>query len=272
MLLDLVLPGSDGIELMAQVPALAELPVIFISAYDRAEALARALDAGADDYLVKQFSATELMAQVRAALRRRAGPAAFALGELAIDYRGRRATLAGRGTVCRQGTPPQSFMSRSRSPHAASNARFVRYWPAVLYERLAVLALAAAVLLTAGPVEAGPLLASAMQHAERITLDPVAALPTGCQVAARDGAADARERQGRAGWIVGGVLLPVIMPVLAHVFTPQPSAERMLAYEVDDARCYAASYSETAQRKRKTSAWIGLAAGAGLGLTLNGAL
>ena len=152
------------------------------------------------------------------------------------------------------------------------NAGFVRYWQAVLYECLAVLALAAAVLLTAGPVEAGPLLASAMQHAEKITLDPVAAPPTGCQAAARDGAADARERQGRAGWIVGGVLLPVIMPVLAHVLTPQPSAERMLAYGVDDARCYAASYSETAQRKRKTSAWIGLAAGAGLGLTLNGAL
>ena len=96
VLLDLVLPGSDGIELMAQVPALADLPVIFISAYDRAEALVRALDAGADDYLVKPFSATELTARVRAALRRRAGPAGFALGELAIDYRGRRATLADR--------------------------------------------------------------------------------------------------------------------------------------------------------------------------------
>ena len=96
VLLDLVLPGSDGIGLMAEIPALAELPVIFISAYGRDETVARALDAGAEDYLVKPFSATELTARVRAALRRRAQPAEFALGDLAIDYRSRRATLAGR--------------------------------------------------------------------------------------------------------------------------------------------------------------------------------
>ena len=55
VLLDLVLPGSGGIELMAQVRALPELPVIFIFAYDRPEVLGRALDAGAEDYLVKPF-------------------------------------------------------------------------------------------------------------------------------------------------------------------------------------------------------------------------
>ena len=64
--------------------------VIFISAYDRAETLARALDAGADDYLVKPFSATDLTARVRGALRR--GPRARArrLGpESVTDERGR---------------------------------------------------------------------------------------------------------------------------------------------------------------------------------------
>ena len=96
VLLDLMLPGSDGIELLAEVPGLTALPVIFISAYGRDETVARALDAGAEDYLVKPFSATELTARVRAALRRRAGPPAFVLGALAIDYRSRRVTLGGR--------------------------------------------------------------------------------------------------------------------------------------------------------------------------------
>ena len=67
--LDLLLPGTDGLELMQRVPKLAELPVIFISAYGRDETIARALEAGAADYLVKPFSAVELIARVRAALR-----------------------------------------------------------------------------------------------------------------------------------------------------------------------------------------------------------
>ena len=95
VLLDLVLPGTDGIELMGQVPALADLPVLFISGYGRDETVARALEAGAEDYIVKPFSPTELVARVRAALRRRADPEPFVLGELAIDYDRRRVTLAG---------------------------------------------------------------------------------------------------------------------------------------------------------------------------------
>ena len=96
VLLDLVLPGTDGIELMQTLPALADLPVIFISAYGRGDTVARALEAGAADYIVKPFSPAELVARVGLALRRRTDPAPFVLGDLAIDRPRRRVTLAGR--------------------------------------------------------------------------------------------------------------------------------------------------------------------------------
>ena len=97
VLLDLILPGTDGIELMESLPELAELPVIFISGYGRDDTIARALETGANDYIVKPFSPTELVARVQAALRRRDEPSEpFRLGDLAIHYEDRRATLAGR--------------------------------------------------------------------------------------------------------------------------------------------------------------------------------
>ena len=97
VLLDLMRPGADGIELMERVPALADLPVIILSGHGRDETVARALEAGAADYIVKPFSTTELTARVRAALRRTAGPeAAFVLGDLVIDYERRQVTVADR--------------------------------------------------------------------------------------------------------------------------------------------------------------------------------
>ena len=96
VLLDLMLPGTDGIELMERIPELAELPVIFLSGYRRDETIARALELGAADYIVKPFSPTELTARVQAALRRSAGSDTFVLRDLAIDYERRRVTLAGR--------------------------------------------------------------------------------------------------------------------------------------------------------------------------------
>ena len=97
VLLDLVLPGTDGIELMKELPAMADLPVIFISGYGRDETIAKALQMGAADYIVKPFSPTELVARVQAVLRRFAAPSEpFRLGDLAIDYEGRRVTVTGR--------------------------------------------------------------------------------------------------------------------------------------------------------------------------------
>ena len=96
VLLDLMLPGTDGIALMERVPELADLPVIFISGYGRDETIARALEAGAADYIVKPFSPMELTARIRAALRRRAEPEPYQLGGLEIHYEERRASVSGR--------------------------------------------------------------------------------------------------------------------------------------------------------------------------------
>ncbi len=95
VLLDLVLSGRDGIELLQEVPELSDLPVIFISGYGRDETVARAFELGADDYIVKPFSPTELVARIRAALRRRREPETFVLGELVIEYEPRRVTVGG---------------------------------------------------------------------------------------------------------------------------------------------------------------------------------
>ena len=99
VLLDLMLPDTDGIDLMESVPELAELPVIFISGYGRDETIVRALEAGAADYIVKPFSPTELTARVGAALRGRSDPESFVLGDLVIDYGQRRVSVAGRAVA-----------------------------------------------------------------------------------------------------------------------------------------------------------------------------
>ena len=97
VLLDLVLPGTDGIELMRDVAELADLPVVFISGYGRDETVAKALGMGAADYIVKPFSPTELTARVKAALQRRYGSSeTFRWGELAIRLEDRQVSVAGR--------------------------------------------------------------------------------------------------------------------------------------------------------------------------------
>ena len=98
VLLDLMLPGTDGIQLMQDILEIADVPVIFLSAYGREEQVAQAFDLGATDYVVKPFSPTELAARIRAALCRKAvlepwEP--YVLGDLVIDYAGRSVSLAG---------------------------------------------------------------------------------------------------------------------------------------------------------------------------------
>lgn len=69
ILLDLGLPDFDGMEVIKKIREWSEIPIIVVSARDQDKEKAAALDLGADDYLTKPFSATELMARVRVALR-----------------------------------------------------------------------------------------------------------------------------------------------------------------------------------------------------------
>ncbi len=91
MLLDLGLPDFDGMEVIQKVRAWSEIPIIVISARDRDKEKAAALDAGADDYLTKPFSATELMARIRVEIRhlnkivRTSVQPVLSVGELSMD-------------------------------------------------------------------------------------------------------------------------------------------------------------------------------------------
>ncbi|MCY4621980.1 MAG: response regulator, partial [bacterium] len=103
-LLDLILPDHDGVELMEDIQAISRIPVIFLSAYGKDETIARVLEKGATDYIVKPFSPTELVARVRAALRRFGEPPhpapeePFVLGDLTIHYTERKVTISGQPT------------------------------------------------------------------------------------------------------------------------------------------------------------------------------
>ena len=92
MLLDLGLPDFDGTEVIKKVREWSEMPIIVVSARDQDKEKANALDLGADDYLTKPFSATELLARIRVALRhlyQQGGSkqqSSFQVGDLKIDY------------------------------------------------------------------------------------------------------------------------------------------------------------------------------------------
>lgn len=99
VLLDLGLPDIDGHQVLIMLRAIRATPVIVVTARDDDQAVVRALDAGADDYVVKPFAIDRLEARIRAVLRRAAGEIAsapYVVGDLVIDPATRTTTLAGR--------------------------------------------------------------------------------------------------------------------------------------------------------------------------------
>jgi two-component system copper resistance phosphate regulon response regulator CusR len=99
VVLDLMLPGRDGLEILATLRSRHRgIPVLILTARDAVQDRVAGLDAGADDYLVKPFAFPELLARLRALLRRgRAEQAArMKVADLEIDVPARRATRGGR--------------------------------------------------------------------------------------------------------------------------------------------------------------------------------
>jgi two-component system, OmpR family, KDP operon response regulator KdpE len=101
VVLDLGLPDLDGHELLRMLRAVSAVPVVVATARDDDDSVVRALNSGADDYVLKPFRADQLEARIRAVLRRAAGSADPAsapvtVGPLTVEPRSRRVTYAGR--------------------------------------------------------------------------------------------------------------------------------------------------------------------------------
>lgn len=98
VVLDLGLPDLDGSQALQMIRAVSDVPVVIATARDDEAEIIRLLDWGADDYLVKPFSADQLEARIRAVLRRRGfteESSTITVGELVIDSAAKEASLAG---------------------------------------------------------------------------------------------------------------------------------------------------------------------------------
>jgi DNA-binding response OmpR family regulator len=98
VLLDLGLPDIDGMTLISMIRAASDVPIVVVTARDDDASIVQALDAGADDYVVKPFGADQVSARVRAVLRRGGATASYeplVIGDLVIDERSRTVTLGG---------------------------------------------------------------------------------------------------------------------------------------------------------------------------------
>jgi len=97
VLLDLGLPDGDGVSVCRQLRERSSVAIIVVTAYGEEPDRVNALDAGADDYLVKPFGLAELQARIRAVLRRvRPGGELIRHGPLVVDLRTRKVTVSGR--------------------------------------------------------------------------------------------------------------------------------------------------------------------------------
>jgi two-component system KDP operon response regulator KdpE len=117
LILDLGLPDIEGHEVIRRLREWSSVPIIVLSVREHEREKIAALDAGADDYLTKPFAAGELMARLRAALRRGANAgheAVYEVGDLRLDLGRRMVTLSGREVAL---TPTEYELLRALAQH-----------------------------------------------------------------------------------------------------------------------------------------------------------
>jgi two-component system, OmpR family, KDP operon response regulator KdpE len=103
-ILDLLLPDGNGVELCAALRSWSRMPILTLSALDAEDEKVKALDAGADDYLTKPFSASELLARLDATFRRvasHAQEASVCVAELEINFAAHSVRRKGRRCASR---------------------------------------------------------------------------------------------------------------------------------------------------------------------------
>jgi two-component system KDP operon response regulator KdpE len=100
ILLDIMLPGQDGYAACKQIRRFSQVPIIMVTAFEQTDNIVKGLDAGADDYITKPFSAQELLARIRALLRRASMSApepeqSVRIDGIEIDFTSRRVYVDG---------------------------------------------------------------------------------------------------------------------------------------------------------------------------------
>ena len=120
VLLDMNMPGMDGLETCRLIRSGSDIPVIILSVRNSEKDKVEALDAGADDYVTKPFGIEELLARIRAALRRspaspEGGPRSYSSGTLEIDFVARAVRVRGKDVRL---TPKEFDLLRYLVTHA----------------------------------------------------------------------------------------------------------------------------------------------------------
>jgi hypothetical protein len=134
-------------------------------------------------------------------------------------------------------------------------------------KRMTVTALAILIGMHPAVASAGPLLESAKRLATEMT--PIVAVqPMGCSEATAAGQELADRREGSAGYLVGGIFIPVIMPLIGMVSNPAPPASEIRNIDSDDLACFQEGYRDRGRSKKVRGGWIGSGIGIGLYVVL----